>query len=205
MNRFNTICFVAMLLLSTSSFSAETTDSLNKTSPNSVLLQIDNFLSFSSFPNSIIYFKHHFNIYQAMRLGISLGGVYDDVTRNQNSTIIQEEKSKLVQIGLNIDYLKYPLPNYILKLYYGPGLNVAGDYAKADENTSSGPQTQIWAEIKGIFGLEWIFYKCFALNFEYNLLGQARFSSNEDYIGTDRAADYVLTSAFLFGLTLYIR
>jgi hypothetical protein len=156
-------------------------DSLNTFTPlkHSLQLQINDFIDISSFLNTIICYKYHFNSKESIRMGINLSGNIANSRDTSTGYLTRSVESdrKAASFEFSCNYIRYPYNRSNLFLYYGFGPSFSTSYSSSDNtsvlDTSSFPSlnnsTTYRVGIKGLFGIEWFLNKRFSLLTEYNL------------------------------------
>lgn len=144
----------------------------------------DNF-NLSSFDGATISLKKQFSEKGAIRLGLSMNFDTEDKDvdivgyyNGESSIYTRTDKSSISYISVNSFYIfQFPKQNN-LTLYYGIGPKF--DYSKQNSKNNYDYENNDYIEretdlksfgygLSSIFGVEWNFYKNFALNAEYGL------------------------------------
>lgn len=173
------IAFAAIISLQTIAIAEDNGRRIGK---HSVQISMDDLLKFSSLYGGIISYKRHFNTKNALRLGFLLSGKIeeriDTIIDNDRLPLVDlaYDTTKTASIGVHLHYLKYLIPNKLIKFYFGagPNLRYSYNYRYGREVRDTTRSIVHWDKnknydfaIDGFAGFEWIFIDNISLLFEY--------------------------------------
>lgn len=149
----------------------------------SAQFDIGTYINTSSFESYSISVKKHLTTQSALRLGIGYNNTHssgNDVFGNLNTLTTLPSENKYERIYVAADFLFYPNPRSIMKMFFGGGptykfqknkynTNDVYYYTNGISEDISSHDSQSWgAGINALFGVEWFPFRNISLIAEYN-------------------------------------